>query len=65
MWSLTLLALSLTAGCSEPLFTDNAPRSQYERYAALRGRSAPQVETDSNGREKPALRERLRPLDTP
>ncbi|NBC10848.1 MAG: hypothetical protein GVY24_03820 [Planctomycetes bacterium] len=61
------LALGTLAagGCADPLFPENMPRSPYDRYLALRGQSRPEVELDVNGREKPALRRRLAPLDTP
>ncbi len=57
-------ALAL-GGCANSLFPENMPRSPYDRYLALRGQSRPDMEIDVNGREKPALRRRLAPLDTP
>jgi len=51
------------AGCQDALFPEQTARSPYERYGALRGDSRPATQTDAFGREKPALRERLRPLD--
>ncbi len=65
-WRVTLVAglacLTLLAGCHDPLFPKNEPRSQYSRYEALRGRATPQKKTNALGREEPAVRERLQPL---
>lgn len=70
----TLLVLTLVGlvgaalsmgGCRKPLFPEEAQRSPYERYLALRGRSAPETEPNAFGREQPALRQRLRPLEQP
>ncbi len=52
-------------GCNKTLFPENTPRSQYERYDALRGRERPTTEPGPYGVAQPALRERLRPLDQP
>ena len=57
-----LTGLSGLAGCQDPLFPDDAPRSPYQRYQALRGESAPRYERGKQGAREPALRERLRPL---
>lgn len=55
------VALGL-AGCQDPLFPADQPRSQYERYETLRGRETPQKQINAVGREEPAMRERLTPL---
>lgn len=68
---MTATAVSLIAvvpmlgGCQEPLFPDNVPRSQYERYEALRGEAAPRYAPSRSptGPRQPALRERLAPRD--
>jgi hypothetical protein len=60
-----LLAIPGVCGCQEVLFTDRQPRSPYERYLTLRGNARPAMETDAFGIERPALRQRLRPLDQP
>ncbi|MCC7145211.1 MAG: hypothetical protein IT443_02060 [Phycisphaeraceae bacterium] len=60
---LLLAMLASLAGCSKALFPEDLPRSQYERYSTLRGRERPKKETNAFGREMPALRERLSPLD--
>lgn len=39
------------------------PRSPYGRYQALRGGEPPMEEPDTFGRMRPALRERLQPMD--
>jgi len=53
------------AGCSNPLFPSDTPRTPYDRYLVLRGEERPMTELDVNGRERPNLRVRLAPLDTP
>lgn len=71
MWKRGLAVLMLTAaasglgGCARPLFPEDAARSPYERYLALRGQAAPETVYDAYGREQPALRQRLAPLDRP
>lgn len=59
------VAGGFAGGCGRPLFPEDAARSPYERYMALRGDAAPQSEKNSYGREQPALRQRLRPMDQP
>jgi hypothetical protein len=58
-------ALVLTAlllfGCEKPLFPQNLPRTQYERYDRLRGRYVPAQQLNAFGGSEPALRERLSP----
>lgn len=53
------------AGCQKKLFPPELPRSPYDRYSLLRGRDRPQVELDAYGAERPALRQRLAPLERP
>ncbi len=55
---LLLLGVGLS-GCRTSPVSSDAPRSPYERYAALRGQTVPKTVTDSFGREKPNLRGRL------
>lgn len=51
-------------GCAGSPFVSEAPvRSPYERYEILRGTARPATTIDSFGRERPALRARLAPLD--
>lgn len=52
-------------GSDEPTSSTYRPRSPYERYGLLRGDVRPLKELDDAGLEKPALRQRLRPLDQP
>lgn len=59
------LVLAGMVGCNKPLFPEGAPRTPYDRYLTLRGQARPKTELDVNGREKPALRARLAPLQTP
>ena len=54
----------LLSGCSSSPFSAEAPvRSPYERYEILRGNDRPATTIDAFGRERPALRSRLAPLD--
>jgi len=46
-------------GCRDPLLTDDEPRSQYDRYDALRDQRAPARVEDAFGTQKPNLRGRL------
>ena len=62
--SCLIIVAGAMAGCAKPLFPENLPRSPYERYSELRGGSAPQVIQTADG-ERPALRERLRPMGKP
>jgi len=52
-------------GCEKPLFPENAPRTPYDRYMVLRGQQRPATEEDAAGGERPALRQRLKPLGQP
>ena len=54
----------LLGGCAGNPLSEKAPvRSPYERYEMLRGTARPATTIDSFGRERPALRARLAPLD--
>ncbi len=57
--------LLLHAGCQSSPFPKDAPRTQYDRYAQLRGRQRAMTQTNSYGREERPLRERLAPLGDP
>ena len=46
-------------GCGEALIDDNQPRSQYDRYDALRDQRPPASVEDEFGNRKPNLRGRL------
>ena len=67
MWCLVAVVMAaMSGGCQDPLFPADAPRSPYERYQALRGDERPMVDEMSRGTARsgrPALRQRLRPLD--
>jgi hypothetical protein len=52
-------------GCAKQLFPEDVPRSPYERYQMLRGQDRPKTYVDVFGVERPALRERLKPLGQP
>lgn len=47
--------------CAKPLFPENAPRTQFEKFDAMRSGAAPAEEPDVFGRPQPALRARLTP----
>ncbi len=49
------------SGCQQPLFPENAPSTQFERYDALRSGTVAKEEPDVFGRPQPALRARLTP----
>lgn len=55
------LALAAAFGCAKPLFPDNAPRTQFEKFDAMRSGAAPKEEPDVFGTPQPALRARLAP----
>lgn len=59
-----LTALTVSAGgCQKALFVDGTTRTQYERYQSLRGEYRPPRQVTPLGEERPALRQRLAPLD--
>jgi hypothetical protein len=59
---LTLLATPcILASCAKPLFPENAPRTQFEKFDSMRSGAAPAEEPDIFGRPQPALRARLTP----
>ena len=58
-----LLTTALLGGCEKALFVENEPRTPYERYMALRGRTPMMTEENPYGGKSPALRDRLKPLD--
>ena len=64
LFGLVLVFLALS-GCAKPLFPENAYRTPYDRYMALRGERRRMTEPTTFGREVPAIRERLKPLGQP
>lgn len=61
-----IAAMMLATGCGIAPFGDRKrPRTPYARYQTLHGEDRPKTYTDSFGREQPALRARLSPLDAP
>lgn len=65
LW-LTVLGLAVLTGgggCQKALFVDGTTRTQYERYQSLRGEYRPPRQYTALGEERPALRQRLAPLD--
>ena len=61
--ALGLAVLTGVGGCQKALFVDGTTRTQYERYQALRGEYRPPRQYTALGEERPALRQRLAPLD--
>ena len=59
--SLALAALVAAMGCQKPLFPENAPRTQFEKFDTMRSGAAPTEEPDVFGATQPALRARLTP----
>ena len=57
-------ALLFVAGCTKPLFPESAPRTQFEKFDAMRTGAAPKDEPDVFGTPQPALRARLTPKTT-
>ena len=57
-------ALLISAGCTKPLFPESAPRTQFEKFDAMRTGAAPKDEPDVFGTPQPALRARLTPKTT-
>lgn len=51
-------------GCTKPLFPESAPRTQFEKFDAMRTGAAPKDEPDVFGTPQPALRARLAPKTT-
>lgn len=58
---LAFLLPAFAVGCNKPLFPDNAPRTQFEKFDAMRSGAAPKEEPDVFGTPQPALRARLAP----
>jgi hypothetical protein len=59
--ALSLLALPALGGCAKPLFPENAPRTQFEKFDSMRSGAPPKDEPDVFGTPQPALRARLAP----
>ncbi len=56
---LVLLAAGICAGCQDQLFSPTEPRSQYDRFDAVRERRADAYIEDEFGNKRPNLRGRL------
>ncbi|MFO0859842.1 MAG: hypothetical protein U0570_04735 [Phycisphaerales bacterium] len=50
-------------GCGQPLLSPDEPRSQYDRYDAVRDQRAATTYTDEFGYKRPNLRGRLLPRE--
>lgn len=53
----------IVGGCREPLFPNDEPRTQFDRYDLSRGQFEPQFVEDEFGRREPNLKGRLSPKD--
>jgi hypothetical protein len=60
---LLILASASWTGCTKPLLSPDEPRSQYDRYDAVRNQYASQYTEDEYGRRRPNLRARLTPKE--
>jgi len=54
-----VLLLACAAGCETPILTPNEPRSQYDRFDAVREQRAPSYVYDEYGVRRPNIRQRL------
>jgi hypothetical protein len=54
-----LVACCFLGACEKPLFGPDEPRSQFDRFDAVRDRRATQYITDEFGRRRPNIRARL------
>lgn len=61
--ALALAWASIPAGCGKPLLSPDEPRSQFDRYDAVRNQYADQYVFDEWGRRRPNLRARLLPKE--
>lgn len=59
MMCVLLSVLTQLGGCREALLRDDEPRSQYDRYDALRDQRPPARIEDAFGTPRPNLRGRL------
>lgn len=60
---LVLACIPCWSGCTKPLLSPDEPRSQYDRYDAVRNQYASQYTEDEYGRRRPNLRARLSPKE--
>jgi hypothetical protein len=59
LFALAMLAGTLCPGCQDQLFVPTEPRSQYDRFDAVRDRRAVDKVEDEFGNMRPNLRGRL------
>lgn len=57
--ALSLLTVICAAGCEKPIMTPNEPRSQFDRFDAIRDQRAPGQVLDEYGYSRPNIRQRL------
>lgn len=54
-----VVALVGAAGCETPVLVPDEPRSQYDRFDAIRDQRAPSYVYDEFGARRPNIRQRL------
>ncbi len=59
LFAAAILVPMACQGCGRVLLSDNEPRSQYDRYDALRSQRAPSSVEDEFGADRPNIRGRL------
>lgn len=52
-------ALAASSGCETPVLVPDEPRSQYDRFDAIRDQRAPSYVYDEFGSRRPNIRQRL------
>jgi len=60
-WVCAIAGLGYLAGCEKAVFLPDEPRSQYDRFDAVRDRRAPTYVMDEFGKRRPNIRARLQP----
>lgn len=58
-----MAAIVAASGCADPLLAPDEPRSQYDRYDAVRDQRAATTYTDEFGFKRPNIRGRLLPKE--
>jgi hypothetical protein len=54
-----IAALAAASGCETPVLVPDEPRSQYDRFDAIRDQRAPSYVYDEFGSRRPNIRQRL------
>lgn len=64
-WTASICLVLVAVGCTQDPLSRDVARTPYGRYQALRGGEPPMEKPDTFGNMRPALRERLEPLERP